>query len=259
MFIVKATQKLLLMMGYELKKLAKPIYVESHHVDIVEKLIDGYTMLSNTRLVSLADHVAYCNLRNLEGSFVECGVWKGGAVALMAYVSKVTGRDDRELHLFDAFQDICAPDPNIDGKKAIDESKQFGEFVAGETVTLSGIYDSFGGHGTVEACSDVIISKVGYPSANVHFHAGWFKDTVFAAAATMGPIALLRLDGDWYESTKTCLDALYDSVVKGGIIIFDDYLTYDGCKKAVDEFFQQHKILSLLIRGDNCCYYIIKE
>ena len=215
-------------------------------------------MLSHTRLVSLADQVAWCNKAGLDGSFVECGVWKGGAVALMAYVSKRTGRDDRPLHLFDAFQDICPPDPAVDGEKALRETEKFGSYKEGEIKPLSGIYDSFGGHGTIEACREVI-AKAGYPAENAHFHVGWFQDTVFEAAKTLGPIALLRLDGDWYESTKVCLEAFYDLVVPGGFVIFDDYMTYEGCKKAVDEFFEARGIAPFLIRCDASCYYVIKS
>jgi O-methyltransferase len=109
------------------------------------------------------------------------------------------------------------------------------------------------------ACKDVIINKVGYAPVNVHFHIGWFKDVVFDAAPKVGPIALLRLDGDWYESTKTCLEAFYDNVVKGGIVIFDDYLVYDGCKKAVDEFLAARGNPPLMIRGDTRCYFVIKD
>jgi O-methyltransferase len=82
------------------------------------------------------------------------------------------------LHLFDAFQGIYAPDPALDGDRALKESQKFGSYVDGETVTLTGIYDSFGGNGTVDACKDVIINKVGYAPVNVHFHIGWFKDVI---------------------------------------------------------------------------------
>ena len=70
----------------------------------------------------------------------------------------------------------------------------------------------------------------------MHTHQGWFQDTVPRDAAAVGPIALLRLDGDWYDSTKVCLEGLYPSVVKYGSIVVDDYGHFEGCRKAVDEF-----------------------
>lgn len=259
MNIKRLAQTLLAKRGLELKYKAVPCYIDVETIRHGEELIKGYTMLSHTRLVSLAEQVAYCNFQNIAGSFVECGVWKGGAVALMAHVSKKSGNANRDLHLFDAFQDICPPDPQVDGYKAIKETQKYGSFIKGEQKPMVGIYDDFGGHGTVEACQAVIIGKVAYPQKHVHFHQGWFQDTVYDAAKSIGDIALLRLDGDWYESTKTCLNALYDNVVSGGFIIFDDYLTYEGCKRAVDEFMTENQLDNFLIRADSCCYYIIKK
>jgi O-methyltransferase len=258
MAVVKFAQKVLAGRGFELKFQAQPAYVDKAAIQQATALIEGYTMLSRTRLVSLADQVSYCNARGLEGAFVECGVWKGGAVALMAYISKLTGREDRSLHLFDAFQDICAPNPDVDGAKALNETAKFGTYKEGEVQPLTGVYDRFGGHGTIDACREVI-AKTGYPDRYVHFHEGWFQDTVFEAAKTIGPISLLRLDGDWYESTKICLEAFYDQVTPGGFVIFDDYMTYEGCKKAVDEFLETRDVKPFLIRCDTSCYYIVKE
>jgi hypothetical protein len=76
----------------------------------------------------------------------------------------------------------------------------------------------------------------GYPSALTHFHAGWFQETLRALPAGFGAIALLRIDGDWYESTKICLEVLFPKVVSGGIVVIDDYGKWSGCREAVDEF-----------------------
>lgn len=258
MGVVKFAQKVLARGRLELKLQAQPAYVDEAEIRRATALIEGYTMLSRTRLVSLADQVAYCNATGNEGAFVECGVWKEGAVALMAFISKISGGENRSLHLFDAFQDICAPNPEIDGVKALNETAKFGTYKEGEPQPMTGIYDRFGGHGTIDACREVI-AKTGYSERNVHFHEGWFQDTVFEAAKTIGPIALLRLDGDWYESTKICLEAFYDQVTPGGFVIFDDYMTYEGCKKAVDEFFESRAVKPFLIRCDTSCYYVVKE
>ena len=258
MSIITIGQKILAKRGFELKYQSQPIYADPAKIEQAITLIKGYTMLSRSTLVSLADQIAYCNKVDLEGAFVECGVWKGGAVALMAYISKQTGRPDRALHLFDAFQDICPPDPKVDGEKALNETKKFGSYQEGDLQPLSGVYDRFGGHGTIDACKEVI-GKTGYPSANVHFHQGWFQDTVKEASKSIPKISLLRLDGDWYESTMVCLQAFYDQVVPGGFIIFDDYGAYEGCRKAVHDFFDNRNVRPFLVRADTACYFVIKH
>lgn len=257
MGVIGFAKKLLAKRGIELKYKDQPLYDDEAMIQQATSLIEGYTMLPHTRLVSLADQISYCNTTGVEGAFVECGVWKGGAVALMAYVSKLTGGQNRSFHLFDAFQDICAPNPEIDGPTALKQTGKFAVYKEGEPQPMTGFYDQFGGHGTIDACREVI-GKTGFPEHHIHFHKGWFQDTVFDAAKTIGPIALLRLDGDWYESTKVCLEAFYDKVTPGGFVIFDDYLAYDSCKKAVDEFFDKRGVKPFLIRYDAVCYYIIK-
>lgn len=251
-------KKIVSYLGFELTRRSKPIYVKEADIYSAEKILKGFTMLNHVRMTSLADQVGYCNSRSIPGAFVECGVWKGGSVALMAYVSKAAGYEHRDLHLLDAFSDICAPNPELDGIKAIAETATYGSYHKHEPKALEGIYDNIGGHGTIDACKEVIFNKVRYPETKVHFHKGWFQDTAMNASSVIGPIALLRLDGDWYESTKICLEAFYNNVVKGGIIVIDDYLYYEGCKRAVDEFLDDRNIRSFLGRVDASCYYFIK-
>jgi O-methyltransferase len=217
-------------------------------------------MLPNVRLVSLYDQVRHCEQMCMEGSIVECGVWKGGAIGLIALALKQSAEQKiRHLHLFDSFTDICAPDPLVDGQLAIDELGQDSKSRPNPPLQpVIGAYDSVGGHGTMIECKDLIETRIGYPSSHVHFHVGWFQDTVPAASCEIGPIALLRLDGDWYASTKVCLDHLYEHVVAGGFVIIDDYGTYEGCRKAVDEFIAQQSISAFMHRVDASCYYFQK-
>lgn len=198
-------------------------------------------MLDGSRLASLWDQVSVCEREGVPGAFVECGVWKGGAVAWMALASQAAGASPRDLHLFDVFDDICEPDPTVDGELALEMTAQLGRPVepSGRLVPMTGAYDSKGGHGTVEACQEVL-DHAGHPRDLTHFHVGWFQDTV--PMAEVGPIAILRLDGDWYASTKVCLDHLYPNVAPGGFVVIDDYLTFDGCRLAVDEFRAEHGI-----------------
>lgn len=196
------------------------------------------TMVSYAALMSLWDQVRHCETRGLPGAFVECGVWKGGVGGFMALGNMAHAETRRPIHLFDAFDDICEPDPELDGQRALDEvaawaGKDAGE-LTGALKPLTGIYDHMGGPGEAGAVHRFVAQELGYGDDNVHIHKGWFQDTL--PGSDTGDIAILRLDGDWYASTKTCLENLYDRVVPGGFVVIDDYGTYDGCRRAVDEF-----------------------
>lgn len=99
---------------------------------------------------------------------------------------------------------------------------------------------------------------IGYPPDKVFYHKGWFQNTVPADKQNIKSIAILRLDGDWYDSTKVCIENLYDKVVPGGFVIFDDYGLYEGCKKAVDEFFESRKESHFLNYTTRACRYFRK-
>ena len=90
--------------------------------------------------------------------------------------------------------------------------------------------------GTLEDNQRLLRDVIGYPAELTKYHVGWFQDTLPEVAPRLGAIALLRLDGDWYESTRLPLLHLYDKVVPGGIVIVDDYGHYEGCRRAVDQF-----------------------
>jgi len=209
----------------------------------------------------LYQQVRYCEKNNIGGSFVECGVWKGGAVGLMALANLREGKTRRDLHLFDAFQDICEPDAKIDGVKASNEVKEYTGKSGHDTGLLkpvTGFYDFLGGAGSIEENKTLLEHTIGYPSEHTHYHKGWFQETLPSKHEEVGSIAILRLDGDWYASTKVCLEYLYDKVVPGGFIIIDDYGAYEGCRKAVDEFMELNKITTFLSTVDNNVRYFIK-
>lgn len=255
----QAIRRVAALCGYEISRRPYPRLVSPAAFDRARALVAPSTMLADSRLASLYDQVLHCERIGLEGSMVECGVWKGGAVGLIALALQHSGgRPHRPLHLFDSFMDICAPDPLFDGQRAIDELGRGAIATIGAPQPVLGAYDSIGGHGTMNDCRDLIETRIGYPASLVHFHVGWFQDTVPLAAAGIGPIALLRLDGDWYASTKVCLDHLYDRVVGEGFVIIDDYGSYDGCRKAVDEFLALRGIRAYVQRVDGSCYFFQK-
>ncbi len=206
-------------------------------------MVREYTMLSHKRLYSLYECVLACEKHNIPGDYVECGVWKGGAVGLMALANLRYGKGRRQLHLFDTFAGIPEPDGEVDGRRAVEEARQLGVAALGRLTPNPQLYDNMGrGVGTIESNRHLLERIIGYDKAFVHYHQGLFQETLPMVAATIDSVAILRLDGDWYASTKVCLHFLYDKVVPGGFVIIDDYGAYEGCRKAVDEFLTERSI-----------------
>lgn len=222
--------------GYEIERIGRPL--PCHGYDLEEEArgaigkISAHTMVSFEKLVPLYQQAVFCERQGIPGSFVECGVWKGGCVGLMALANLKHGPVRRQLHLFDSFCGIPEPDEAKDGAAAVEFARRSGAGVSG---ALKAVPDQYGEVGTVDVNRELLRS-LGYPDGNVHIHEGWFQDTVPRDAPNLGPIAILRLDGDWYESTKVCLQHLVQHVVPGGFVIVDDYGAYEGCRLAVDEF-----------------------
>lgn len=224
---------------------------------IVKKQILDNSMLNESRLINIILVSDYLIKNKIQGDFVECGVWKGGSVALMAYFLK-SKSEIRNLQLFDCFDDICQPNFKVDGERAIKDAGGL-NFANGELITVKGVYDTHGGCGNEDNVKSLIVDQIGYSSDHVLIHKGWFQDTLPIVRDDIQQIALLRLDGDWYASTKVCLENLYDKVVEGGVIIIDDYGCYEGCKKAVDEFLIKTNIKPFLIKVDDECVYWVKK
>lgn len=190
-------------------------------------IVDDYTMISYERLVTLWQQVRYLDRAEIPGCLVECGTWKGGACGMMALAHLAGEAAMRPIHLFDSFRGLPEPDGERDGDAAV-------TYAAGRASgALTGIGRCMA---TLEENQRLMREVIGYPEDLTRYHVGWFQQTVPAAAAEVGPIALLRLDGDWYESTKICLDWLGSRVSPGGIVIVDDYGKWAGCRRAVNEF-----------------------
>lgn len=248
--------------GYEIKRQpldssaeAAPGSAFDREADEKIGIVRDHTMLPYARLYSLYQQAVHCETVALPGSFVECGTWKGGAVGLMALANLAHGSARRPLHLFDSFAGIPEPDESVDGRKAVAEARQVGGGTQGQLVPLPGFYEA---PGTLAANHHLLETIIGYDPAYLHYHQGWFQDTLPRVADEVGAIAILRLDGDWYASTKVCLDYLYDLVVSGGFVIIDDYGCYEGCQRAVDEFRERRGIRDYLHRIDSQGVYWVK-
>ncbi|MFQ5937536.1 MAG: TylF/MycF/NovP-related O-methyltransferase [Acidiferrobacterales bacterium] len=206
-------------------------------------VVREYTMLSRRRLLSLYECVLECERSDVRGDYVECGVWKGGAVGLMALANLRHGKNRRDLHLFDTFEGIPEPDESVDGERAVKEAKRLGVGFQGRLTSNPQFYEKMDREvGTLESNKRLLEETVGYDSRFIHYHKGFFQQTVPKAVEEIDSIAILRLDGDWYASTKVCLDYLYDKVVSSGFVIIDDYGAYEGCRRAVDEFLAARQI-----------------
>ena len=172
---------------------------------------------------------------NIKGAVVECGVWRGGMSAGMA---DVLG-PDRNYFLFDSFQGLPPTKP-IDGPAAhrfeVTGSKETNNATASED----------------EADSAMRMSC----ARNYRLVKGWFEDSI--PGFETGPIAVLRLDGDWYDSTMLPLKHLYPKLVENGIVIIDDYMEFDGCSRAIHDFIQTVPEPLRLLQYANSVHYFVK-
>lgn len=214
----------------------------------VERVRSG-TMCSLERLAALWNNVRYIDRARLDGALVECGVWKGGAAALMSLAHSHNGSvPTRALHLFDSFQGLPEP-TEADGAKASVYARGRASGRLESIDRCVGLLDE------VRRC---IEGAAQYPRELVHYHLGWFQETVPSTARFVGPIALLHLDGDWYDSTRVCLEHLYPLVVRGGIVHVDDYGHWEGCRRAVDEYLGARNEVVMLTHVDYTGRYWVK-
>ena len=178
------------------------------------------TMLSKARLDNL---YSLCKSNLPLGDFVECGVAKGGSLAFLTWLS-----EERNVWGFDSFEGM----PELTDEDENDGSNWVGYKCSGEK----------GEKEVIETFRRFSVSM-----KNVKIVKGWFENVLQTHLSSIKSIAILRLDNDWYKSTKYCLETLYDLVPKGGIIIIDDYHSFTGCYKAVNEFRVSHNITTPMI------------
>lgn len=172
--------------------------------------------------------------RKVDGDVVECGVWRGG---MIAGIAEVIG-PKKHYHLYDSFEGLPEA-KEIDGISALSWQKN----------TEGAFY--------FDNCkAEIAFAEKAMQMAGAPFtcHKGWFSDTV--PNCNLENISLLRLDGDWYESTMVCLQHLFPRVVKGGVVIIDDYYTWDGCSRAVHDYLSSIKSVSRIFEFKGIAYLI---
>ena len=157
------------------------------------------------------------------GSIVECGTWRGGmACGLLA-----VGGADRDYHFFDSFEGLPSAGA-LDGARAAAWQAEPGAPRLNNNCAAT--FEEFSRN----------VARAALPGQRYEIHRGWFEETLLRFPRSTR-IAVLRLDGDWYESTMTCLDNLFDCVMPGGIVLIDDYIHWEGCTRAVHDFLAKRK------------------
>jgi O-methyltransferase len=224
-------------MGLSISRLssqANRLPIEATDADrAIIDFVRPYTMTSAERVWSLLQAVRYATDEALPGDFVECGVWRGGSVMAMARQLTSLGTQDRTIWLYDTFQGMTAPtEKDVEAASGI---------TASELLAATEVGD--GNNVWCVASQDDVernLRLTGYPMDRFRFVRGDVAETLKSDVPDQ--IAILRLDTDWYESTKVGLEVLYPRLVVGGVCIFDDYGHWQGARRAADEYFAERGI-----------------
>jgi O-methyltransferase len=191
---------------------------------------EAETMIGMQRLTSLQRCVETVLADDIPGDLVECGVWRGGACILMRAVLAAYGDETRCVWLADSFAGV--PPPDVANYKA-DKWVRLDRFASVLAVPETDVRANFERYGLLDD--------------RVRFLPGWFKDTL--RDAPIDRIAVLRLDGDLYESTIQALDALYPRLSPGGFCIIDDY-NVKACRQAVTDYRAKHGVSAEIVDID---------
>jgi len=189
----------------------------------------AHTLIGRRRLDNIQKSIECILDENVPGDLIETGIWRGGATIFMRGVLAAYGVIDRVVWAADSFEGV--PPPTHPQDAGFDFSKGAFPFLA---VSFEQVRDLFQRYDLLDD--------------QVKFLKGWFRDTLHAAR--IEKLAMLRLDGDLYESTIDALDALYEKVSIGGFVIVDDYYSVPPCKRAVDDFRSSHNITDTMIKID---------
>ncbi|MCW2868541.1 MAG: methyltransferase [Marmoricola sp.] len=198
--------------------------------------VKPYTMTSPDKLFALITATRHLVRTGLEGAVVECGVWRGGSMHAVARTLLEGGVTDRDLYLFDTFSGMTEP---------TDRDRR-GDRTAADMLASAAKEEWVW---AVASREDVEqgLATLDYPGERFHLVEGPVEETIPGSAPDT--IALLRLDTDWYESTKHELDHLYDRLVPGGVLIIDDYGSWQGSKEATDEYMARLSNPPMMVRA----------
>lgn len=194
----------------------------------------AHTMIGQLRMDNLRWIVETVLADGIPGDLIETGVWRGGACIYMRAILEAHGDTDRTVFVADSFAGCPPPNPELYPADTGDPHHTYAPLA----VPLDEVRANF--------------AKYGLLDRRVVFVPGWFRDTLHHAP--IDQLAVLRLDGDLYESTMDALTALYDKVSAGGFVIIDDH-ALPGCQKAVRDFREQHGIGRPIVTIDSMGAY----
>lgn len=219
-------------LGYELNKqgFQPPTWNISEQALI--NSVSSYTLTSPERIIALRDATHYVVHNKIEGDFVECGVWRGGSIMVILKTLLALGVRDRTVRLFDTFDGMTKPTK---------EDRDFNGNLASDLLAAEERTGAMWARATLEDVKQNVLS-VGYPEEKIIFVKGDVLSTL--PSHVPDKIALLRLDTDWYASTKHEMIHLYPRLSKHGVLLIDDYGHFQGAKQAIDEYFNgSHPLL----------------
>lgn len=249
---LRIVNRVLSKFGYIRKEIATDLPVDIKQDQVFLRLYSQckpYTMTSVERMFGLYQSINYILDNKIAGDFVECGVWKGGSSMMIALTLQERAVSDRSIYLYDTFEGMSEPtdnDRSFSGVEAAVLLEKEDPAISSSVWCVSSLD---------EVKSN--LKSTGYPFDKLLFIQGKVEDTL--PGNIPGPLALLRLDTDWYESTKIEMDLLYPLLVKKGVLIIDDFGHWQGAKKAVMEYFKKEKLSPYLNRLDYTGRLIIKQ
>lgn len=239
------TKEMLAAEGYLLQRRAD-IDADPDFLAIYKKT-SLFTMTSLERQYALFKAVQHIVKHRIPGDIVECGVWKGGSMMLALETLISLGDTSRNVFLYDTFSGMAEPTNRDVRYNAVDAHK---------------VWESRQSGGINEWCYASLdkvkknIASVEYPEHKVNFVVGKVEETIPTTAPKQ--ISILRLDTDWYKSTAHELKYLFPLLVKGGMLIIDDYGCWRGAREAVDEYIADNHLDIFLNRIDYTCRIAIK-
>ncbi len=203
-------------------------------------------MTSVERMAALINAVTYVSQNRIAGDIAECGVWRGGSMMTVALTLLALGDRSRTLYLFDTFEGMSLPTGNDKSFDGISAESQLERDPQGTGIWCYASLDDVRTN----------ILSTGYPAEKIQLIRGKVEDTI--PAHMPSKLSLLRLDTDWYESTKHELKHLYPILDRKGILIIDDYGHWQGARKAVDEYFSDMRDSVYLHRIDYTGRIVVK-
>lgn len=250
--IVKVINRVMGKLGYTIQKQVNPIPMDlQNDKDFLQiyHLCRPFTQTTVERLYSLYQSCLYVINNKIEGDLVECGVWKGGSSMMMALTFLSKGVTDKTIFMYDTYEGMSEPsehDVAFDGELAAKKMKEEDKMAD----------DSIWCYASIEEVTKNIEST-GYPMDKIKLIKGKVEDTL--SLHLPQKIALLRLDTDFYESTKVELEKMYPLLSTKGPLIIDDFGHWEGAKKAVLEYFKKQDYQPLLNRIDLTGRIMIKD